>query len=251
MKDFAVHITVREKEYEFDFWKFYLVSDEVAREMISKRITDLMKEEGIVVDQVQQINPVGVQAQEKDDMIKSQSEHIHSVLKNHKPEVETQTIENIEIEKTKVTPDIIERITERLINELKPKVKRKVKVKEKPEEKVEMPILEEKKELIGGEFYEKVSMFCKLNDIEIISVIVAKKDKEFDLVVDIPSKVGSLKYFMKAKDKDKLNETDVALAYSEGQMKKLPVILLSNGIMNKKADEYALKLKGYFMFKQL
>ena len=85
----------------------------------------------------------------------------------------------------------------------------------------------------------------------IISVIVAKKDKEFDLVVDIPSKVGSLKYFMKAKDKDKLNETDVALAYSEGQMKKLPVILLSNGIMNKKADEYALKLKGYFMFKQL
>ena len=49
LKDFSIHITVREGEYEFDFWKFYLVPDDVAQEMIRMKINDLMKAEINVV----------------------------------------------------------------------------------------------------------------------------------------------------------------------------------------------------------
>jgi len=251
LKDFSIHITVREREYEFDFWKFYLITDEEAQAMIEKKIQDLFKAEKVEEKPVQEKKIEPVHVHEEQVVIKSQSEHIQNVLKDHKPEeikIETGKIE----QEHRVTPDLIEKITERLIHELKPKLRKEKKVKEKKEEKIQIQeIKEEKKEIIEGEFYEKVSNFCKENKIEIISIIVVKKDKEFDLVVEVPSNLGSLRYFMKAKDKDKINETDVALAYSDAQVKKLPALLLSNGSMNKKAEEYATKLKGYFVFKEL
>ncbi|PIN78608.1 hypothetical protein COV16_05780 [Candidatus Woesearchaeota archaeon CG10_big_fil_rev_8_21_14_0_10_34_8] len=79
---------------------------------------------------------------------------------------------------------------------------------------------------------EVVSYFTK-KDIQIIHFKIIKKG-EIDCVVKIPSPVGNITYFCKAKKKKKCNEGDIATAFVAAQMKKLPVLLLTPGIFPKK-----------------
>ena len=57
------------------------------------------------------------------------------------------------------------------------------------------------------------------------------------MVHKIPSPAGSLTYYVKARNKKKFNDKDVAAAYLEGNEKKLPVLFLITGELTKKAKE--------------
>jgi len=121
------------------------------------------------------------------------------------------------------------------VKEVKPKV-RKVRVK---------------KEVITN-VYDEVVNYLKKKKISIKEQELIKKNKEFEFIVDISSNVGKLKYFVKFKDKKKINEGDLSLAYHKGQNKKMPVMFLSKGELTKKANEYLEKeLKGQLTFRQI
>ena len=81
---------------------------------------------------------------------------------------------------------------------------------------------------------------------------IIKKDKEIDLVVKISSNLGDLKFLIKAINKKTLNEKDIVFAHNKGNLKKLPVILLSNGNLTKKAEKYINQnMNGNFLFRHL
>jgi len=102
------------------------------------------------------------------------------------------------------------------------------------------------------DFLQDIAQYVKTNNIRIIEDTMIRKNREFDLVVSIPSNIGNIEYLINAKNKKTLNEGDLSLAYQKGQSRKLPVILLINGELTKKARLYREKnLKGYVLVKKL
>ena len=73
-------------------------------------------------------------------------------------------------------------------------------------------------------------------NIKILDLETIKKSKEYDLILKIPSAIGSLKYYCKFWDKKKINDKDIDSLFVVGQMKKLPIVLISTGNLTKKAQ---------------
>ena len=81
-----------------------------------------------------------------------------------------------------------------------------------------------------------VTSFFSQNSIYVISQEVVRKNKDFSFVADVPSNVGSLRYFVKYKDKKTVSDADLMAALDKA--KKLPVLFLSNGALTRKAEKY-------------
>jgi hypothetical protein len=86
-------------------------------------------------------------------------------------------------------------------------------------------------------FFEEVKEYFASNSIMVLESAIVKKNSELDLVVSVPSAVGRLTYYCKAKNKKKSNDGDLASAYVQGQSRKLPTLYLSRGELMKKASE--------------
>lgn len=91
-----------------------------------------------------------------------------------------------------------------------------------------------------SEFLDELNAFFKKNNIIILETIVIKKKSEIDFVLKIPSPIGELLYYCKAKDKKKSTDADLSTAYVQGQARKLPTLYLSTGDLAKKAEEMLL-----------
>jgi hypothetical protein len=79
-----------------------------------------------------------------------------------------------------------------------------------------------------------------------------RKGRELNFVVDFPSQIGKLRYFVKYKSKKKITDKDLFLAMEEGSEKGLPVLFLSGGELNKKAQKYIDEnISGKLLFKSL
>ncbi|MBI2577121.1 hypothetical protein HYV84_07960 [Candidatus Woesearchaeota archaeon] len=60
---------------------------------------------------------------------------------------------------------------------------------------------------------------------------------ELDFQLQVPSAVGMLPYYCKARDKKSINENDLAGAFVQGQLRKLPVLFITQGTLTKRAKE--------------
>ncbi len=94
------------------------------------------------------------------------------------------------------------------------------------------------------DFLSMVKKYFENNKIKVINEKMIKKNSEFDFIIGIPSNVGELTYYCKAKSKPKVNESDLASAFANGQVNKLPILFLSQGDLNKKAQESLNEFKG-------
>lgn len=74
--------------------------------------------------------------------------------------------------------------------------------------------------------------------MELLQFSVVKKG-EIDCLVAVPSSVGSVHYYCKAKNKKKCSEGEIATAFVAGHMKKLPALLLTPGEIPKKVLQKA------------
>ena len=86
--------------------------------------------------------------------------------------------------------------------------------------------------------------FFQKNSITVIEQTVIRKKSDYEFIIELNSAVGSLTYFCKAKNKKRVSEGDLSSAFVQGQIKKLPVILLAPGELTKQAKEIAKELKG-------
>ncbi len=129
---------------------------------------------------------------------------------------------------------------------------KKEKETKKDEKKDENKIkTKEKKEIKSDTFFINVESFLANNKIKILNQNWIRKNSEFEAIVEVPSSIGSLKYYLRVKKKRKINDADISLAFSDAQEKKLPIIFLSNGDLTNKA-KFLIKerFKG-LIFKKL
>ena len=142
----------------------------------------------------------------------------------------------------------------------KKKIEKKEEVKEEIKEKVEEKrfveepekVVSEKKVPINENNLSVVSGFFNDNEFYIISQESIRKNKEMNFVVDIPSNIGKLRYFVKYKNKKSIADNDLISALDEANKKGLPVLFLSNGELSKKAEKYLNNnVSGKIVFKSI
>ena len=152
------------------------------------------------------------------------------------------------LEEPKLQPQIeVKPIIQEVQEKLQPKVEIKKeiieeKVKEKKERKV-------KKETKAKDFASILKNYFDNKGIKIINEEIIKKGKEFDYLVEISSKIGNVRFFLSAKDKKKISDADLSLAHNKAQLKKLPLMILSNGELTKQAKEYINN--NYLIFEKI
>ncbi len=108
------------------------------------------------------------------------------------------------------------------------------------------PLAQEKKVVKTqdkAEFYGEINEYFMQNKIRVIEENVMRKT-EVDFIVEVPSPVGELKYFVKAKSKKKLNDGDLSSAFVQGQTKRLPVLVLGRDLTKKAQDMLDNEFKG-------
>jgi hypothetical protein len=146
-------------------------------------------------------------------------------------------------------------------------------IKSETEEKVEEPtkeivkenLVEEKitKEVVQETLVKKkpvevnnninlIENYFSSNEMYIISQNMIRKGRELNFVIDFPSRIGKLRYFVKYKNKKNITDKDLFDALNEGMEKGFPVLFLSEGELNKKAQKYMDEnISGKLIFKSL
>lgn len=93
----------------------------------------------------------------------------------------------------------------------------------------------QRRELLD-QLFPQVESFCQEKNIRIESRETVRKNAEMNFILKVPSVVGKLTYFCKAKNKKRCDEKDLSAAYMEAQAKKLPLLFLYTTEISKKAQ---------------
>lgn len=231
IKDFAKSIEVNLKEGPEIFWKWYLTSNEEAAEFIKNKYSSLLLDEHKIKQdtkteiktEVKKEEPQIIQ-EEKKDKLKQEilpDEKFKEDKQEEKKEgkSEKKEIQRIEEKIKKETTKITKKEPEKIIKELNKE--------EKSEDKLALP------EKLSPLFERIIEAFRKDN-IEMLSYDILNKNKDIELIVKIPTPVGKLTYFCKAKDKKRINDSDLSLVLMRAQSKNLPALILITGELTKK-----------------
>ncbi len=138
--------------------------------------------------------------------------------KEAKRELKKPELKEEKIEKEK--PAISERIKEEALVKKLPKTRK--------------PRLAE---VAGDDFVKQVHDYFRKTSIEILEQNIVKKNSELEFVITLPTPVGAVTYYCKAKSKKKPSDADLASAFVQGQLKKLPVLFLTPGELTKRAKD--------------
>lgn len=129
---------------------------------------------------------------------------------------------------------------ELLLKERFGKKKNSLKKKSKPAQKI--------KSKESAVFLEKIKNYLKSRNIEILSEEIIRTNSEIDFKVKIPTTLGSVEYYCKAKSKKTCNDGDISTAYVKGISINLPVLFITTGKATKKAKEMVGKeFKGLIL----
>lgn len=150
--------------------------------------------------------------------------------------------------------DILEKPAEKKIEEKRPEVqkqiiKEKIPIKQEPEKPKESKKYRPREK--EDPFMKDIMKFFEKNKINVVISEVIKRNSEIDFIVEIPSVVGNLQYYCKARNKKRINDSDLSNAYVKGQLKRLPVIVLSPGELSTKANEMIGKELSNLTFKKI
>ncbi len=230
LKDFAIPLNVRTTEKEELFWKWHLLPDEntntIIKEILYPAPPSASEQEVEMenVPVVQEAEPVPLtesvvvpENEEEKEALPSESLASPPIFKKRVSRPRKKSSELREKEQD---------AREFLQKELIPK----------PQEK---PLLQKLKEKISRTpgFIPGVQSFFDERNITIEDQEIVRKNSEINFVVKVPSVVGMMKHFCKAKSKGKCDEKDISAAYMEAQIKKLPLLFLYTGSLTKKAEE--------------
>lgn len=202
LEDFAIPVKLVIQDTEEIFWKWYLLPDQEAKELIQGSLEKLYapkKEEVALI----QVSRVLNKEEEKEEIRESKAPEFQKPVEKEKKK-KKKFLQEVLVDKGK---------------------------KEK--------IVED------TNFETLVIQYLKKKEIRIVEKTAVSKNKELNFTVQIPTPLGELCYFVKARHKKSLSEGDLLLAFTEGQNMKLPTLYLSTGDITKKAKEYMAKnLKG-------
>ncbi|MBD3263309.1 hypothetical protein GF374_02930 [Candidatus Woesearchaeota archaeon] len=90
---------------------------------------------------------------------------------------------------------------------------------------------------------ELAEEYFREHDAKILEKKIKKK-KEIDYVIKVSSGIGSIKMFVKVRDKKRINEADLSLTYTQAQNKKMPALFITRGRLTKTAQNYLKVIRG-------
>ncbi len=86
----------------------------------------------------------------------------------------------------------------------------------------------------------------------VISQETVRKNKEMNFVIDVPSNLGVLRYFVKFKDKKTVSDADLISSSDQAGSKRLPLLFISPGKLTRKAEKYLNENQsGQLVFRRL
>ena len=163
---------------------------------------------------------------------------IHSLLesqsakeKKNEPEEEQKEKEEIKEPVEIVKEEVVSKKVQK--EESLQEVQKTLTGEKKPSSKKKKAGVKNKKK--QDELLLQIERYFKKLDVAIEEHKIVRKESELDLLVKVPSVVGDIIYFCKAKNKNKCDERDISSAYMESQMKKVPLLFLYSGDLTKKA----------------
>lgn len=210
LKDFAKPLEVTMGDVQELFWKWYLVSDEEATELIRTYVA-----------------MTAPFTEQKNGLQKTEVTH------------QNNTVSSQMIQENSQKQVAQKEVQQPVLKEIKESVKRREKTQKSMEEKkdaqthIPLANLEDVKD----SFVQEIRAFFRKKEIVVLSFNHIKQNTETDFILSVPTAVGNVQYYCKAKNKQKLLEGDLHSAFSQGQIHKLPVLLISNGEVTKKAKE--------------
>lgn len=211
IKDYSRPLEVKTKEGTELFWKWYLTPQE---EAITKIREALGMPQNPPAQQVkpEEAQPVKVQdtkaaEAEKPSEVQQEQHQEPTPTSAPTPVANTPRQENLTAEE-----------------------------QEKPKPQAAATLLKEIDDS-GDSFLRQLLEYFAEKHIQIITKDVVRKNGEVDLEISVPTAVGRVDYYCKAKNKKKSNDGDLASAYVQGSLKKLPIIYLTTGEVTKKAKE--------------
>ena len=219
IRDFAFPLEINVNNNIDIFWKWYLSSNE----------------------EIQPILKILIEKQIPKPIVKKET-----VLKPKEKEIKPINGVEEKIEKPIPENELREKLRKELLKELKEELRKEMLIHERKErepviDKKEQKRLEKerkKKELDEKDiFLDKIRKYCQQKKIQILNYEIIKRKNEIDLIINVPSAVGNIQYYCKAKNKKKVNDNDLSSAFLKGSQKKLPVLFLATGILIKRTQE--------------
>jgi len=219
IKDFAVPLQVNYKGSMEIFWKWFLLSSEEAESMIKS----LIKTPEKAIKKPEEISE------------QSSSEHLRNSKSISKSLSDKSDKKIVEKPKEEIKPKLPE-----TQQELK-----KPEIEKTQEKTIKQPETITKQAKPTGNFFKQITDYFEKNKIDVIEQNIIRKSSEIDFTIKVPSSVGALTYYCKAKNKKRINDGDLSSAYIQSQSKKMPVLLLMTGELTKKAKEmFEKEFKG-------
>ncbi len=264
IKDFATPLNVNAGGEREVFWKWYLLDDKEAEPLIRKYLEVGVQKQAALVEDKKKLEEERKKKEEEKAKIESEKKEAE-LLRQEREEEKNKAAElkkQIEAEKVKLEEE--KRILEeekRKNEEDRKKIEEEKKnaVKKETSKKDEQKTLKEEvkkepttKETVSDSFLDEIKGYCSKNKIEIIESKIIKKKTDLELIIKVPSVVGEVTYFCKARDKKRISDGDLSSALVKGQLKKLPALFLSKGDLTKKAQqELEGDLKNHIIFKKM
>jgi len=221
IKDFAVPLNVKTNQGSEIFWKWYLITNEDATKLIRDIIDPEAKRK--IEDQKKQ------EAEKIEEDKKKKDQELKQKIAQEKKKRDEEIKKKIEKEKAE----------EKALEEKRKLESKKIEEQKKLDDKKQVVV--RKRELKPDAFLDQLNRYFKSKGIDVLECEVVRKNADIDLILRIPSVVGKVDYYCKAKNKKRVMDGDLSSAYIKGQMKKLPVIFLTTGHLTKKAHEMLSK----------
>ncbi|MFC1741219.1 hypothetical protein ACFL3V_01650 [Nanoarchaeota archaeon] len=261
LKDFAVPLEVTANGSKDLFWKFYAVSDQEANSLIKNYLNARQRPRQAPPSQPKpQPEPQRQQEQPPRQEVPKPQEVQSTIgsVQEKGAEAKQERVgptQTLEPAPKPVTSVKMTQLEESKIPEFEYQpsfsfstlvdTDEKVKIEKQPEPETKTLEFPE-----DDEFFNHIKSFFDNAGIEITELETVRRGSEYDLIVKLPSNVGMLNYYCKAKSKAKLNEGDLSTAYVQGMIKKLPILLVTGGDLTKRAEELLAKeFKNMFVKK--
>ncbi len=271
LKDFAVPLQVRTEEKVELFWRWHILSKDETNELVAEILGPKKEEQKIseLTEPAEAIEPIEApELSESEESLRKEpgsESGQKTLIEPQTSEVSKSDAKTKEIKKEDVKENLklddsknknkdkeeVQNKNKEKEESLKDKKKDDLQEEESSEEekkeeirvkKLELEELLEKKSrkkrvVKEEQFLPVLETFFKGLEISIQKKELIRKNSEMNFLISVPSAVGSMTYFCKAKSKKKCDEKDVSSAYMEAQIKKLPLLFLYSNELGKKATE--------------
>lgn len=216
IKDYAKSFQVTVNNEQEIFWRYYLISEKEAFQILRDRYAP--KKEEVVIPN------------EHKNKSKDQEKEVQKEKSEPKKEVHVKKEEK--------------------------KEKTKTELKNKTEESEEQKTIQETDEenifeTVEDDFLDQIKKFFDDNNIKVKEAELIRKKSEYNFVIMMSTPMGRAEYFCKAKSKKKSNDGDLSTAYVQGQTRRIPTVYLTTGEVAKKAKEKISKEYKGMLIKEI